>query len=235
MKRKEEPDPRFSLVLDAILNKEDPSDIIHPDTSKGSIVNQARIMTTLKPADIAPNDMDYLLKNDSNRNFCSMAIYRVENFNASACKIAMVKVVDGQVVKEYETNFRPIKLTKKIQKILGNDKVNEIMSYPEFLEIWHEASDFLESQTIITYDMGYESAVLSTFFDNYEISFKPLTFMFAISKTQKKIKKLAEELSTIIEEQDCMTLARIVTQIELNDSLERDDLAMIKKKMYHNL
>ena len=226
---------RFYNLRDAILEGKQFNDntISHPVT--GSLIFSHRMMTTLKPEEIHEHDMDYLSNVNSSTDFCALSIFRLENYSASACRAGLVKVTGGKVEKETQVDFKPYKLTKKTQKELGEDKVRQLMSFPEFPVIWNEIKSFMDSQIVVVYDMGYESGILRYLFDKYHIDFKPLSFIFAIGKTQQRFHHYLAEKELNIKEDECLLISKLIASIELDGELTREDLSMLKKKMYRKL
>lgn len=201
---------------------------------ENNIASSFMSMRMLKPLDRETNDLSFLCLRDGLSDFCAMSVKRLENYNASSYRIALVKVKDGQISDSCQLDYRPIKLTKKLQKELGQEKTDSIMSKPEFSEVWPEIKHYFESQVVVTYDEGYDMSVISTLFNHYNIEYEPLCFLVAISKTHKRLKFLLEELNITIEDDDCLSLAKLVAEIQLSDA-ESDYLGLLKKKFWGKL
>lgn len=157
---------------------------------------------------------------NSDKNFCALTVDRLENFNASGFKFCMVKVVDRQIVKERVFKFAPINITKKLQKELGKDVIADYMSLPTFDSLWPEICDMLESHTIVTYDMGCESNVLSSFLKHYQIEFGSFSCSFAATKTGWRLRKYLEKEGIELNEGDDLALPRLIAEIWMSDLKE---------------
>lgn len=199
-----------------------------------NIISSFMSMRMLKPLGKECYNLSFLHQRNGVSDFCALSVKRLENYNASSYRIALVKVNGGSVVESCQIDYKPIKLTKKLQKELGREKVDRLMSKPEFKEVWPEISPYFESQVIVTYDEGYDMSVLSTLFNHYDIEYEPLCFLVAISKTHKRLRNLLEDLDLTIEDDDCLSLAKLVAEIQLSDT-ETDYLGLLKKKFWGKL
>lgn len=197
-----------------------------------NILSSFRAMKMLKPD--SSMGLGFLNERNGESDFCAIVVERLERFNASGYRMGLVKVVDGQISDTVQVDFRPIKLTKKLQKELGQEKVDKIMSAPDFFEVWSSVSHYFESQVVVTYDDSFESKVLEVNFEYYNIDFKPLCFLFANSKTQIRLQNLLDNSGIVLENGDCLTLAKIIAEIQLSDK-QSDYLAWLKKKFWHKL
>ncbi len=230
-----ESDINFLIAHKRIAEGRDYSDVPFIRPEKGSLLSSVRTMITIKPNNGASSDFSYVSKTDYSKNFCAFSLYRLENYSASACRVGLVKVKNGAVLEEKQIDFRPYKLTKRIQSSLGEERVSQLMSLPEFPEVWSDIQDMLDMQIAITYNEGYEISALSYLLRKYELQYKPITFLFSIGKTQQRLHNYLEENGLEIQDDDCLSLAKLITSIEIDNTLIRDDLKALKKNMWRKL
>lgn len=204
------------------------------ENSKKSILSSFVMMRMLKPLGEQTYNLSFLNTQDGVSDFCALAARRLEDYNKSSYKMGLVKVKGGEIVQSAQVDFKPIKLTKKLQKELGQTRCDEIMSKPEFIEVWPEIKHFFESQVVVTYDEGYDMSIMSTLFFHYNIEYEPLCFLAAIAKTHKRLRQVLEELDNKIEYDDTLSIAKIVAEIQLSDA-EPDYLGLLKKKFWGKL
>lgn len=186
-----------------------------------------RVMTTIKPDNVKEGDMDYVFHTDEG-NFCALSVFRLDNTSASTCRIGVVKVENNVIVKEGQFDFAPFKLTKKFCQEVGEEYVSSWRQKPSFTDIWPLLQDYFSSQILLIYDIGIDNGAISYLLSHHSIDHRPLSFIFAISKTKEKLNVFLEKNGLSIKPEDSLVMAKVLAMIEMG-GLKRDDLFMLRK------
>lgn len=171
---------------------------------------------------------------DLDANFTAMSIDRLENFNASGYRIGLVKVRNGEIICGNDYDFSPIKLTKKIQKELGKEKVDNLMSLPSFDRIWPEIEHYFDIHFGVVYRFGEETGILSYLLNSYDIQISFIDFAYAQSKTLKKWESYLEEIGEECGKDECYKKALIVAEAWMNGE-NSDQLKYLRKRLSYKL
>lgn len=115
----------------------------------------------------------------------------------SACQIALIKVKNGKIIKEYNSFLKPYPNIFTFSYIHGITE-EHVKDAPTFKEVWNQISDFFNAENIIlAHNAGFDINVLRSLISFYNIECKNFNYICTVNLFRKTNNYPNNKLKTI--------------------------------------
>lgn len=106
-------------------------------------------------------------------NFCAIDFETACAYRASACSVALVRVRNGEIVKELSSFIRP-PVGMEIQPFytsIHGIKMEDVATAPTFAQLWPRMEAFIGTDYLVAHNSGFDRSVLTHCLKLYDISY----------------------------------------------------------------